>query len=425
MLVTAACTSNDMKRNLYGILSLLAVVAMGSCSSNEDGEIATYDNAEAISYLTLLPSLDYDSDIADVDSVTSRTEETKIDLPSGTVIGVFLLEHPKNHHQLEVNETYIPYSPPDLNIKGTYSGNNKWTFSYSNTLDATFPDLFITRGPQEDKTADLYAYAPWDEDVENLRAVSIKRGIDFLYPEENGATTTGTTDQNTDKSNKNLEPLTEAYCTNNNKVRNYTIPLTFRHAMSLLQLRLKVRSNATDELITDDSTDKGINHNVVLSKVVVTILENETNLTFYESGIFDTFTGLWSSKIGSDKYLITGTDGKWDGTTSDGNWYLTPNYGNLYFYLVPCLADNETDDDDTPVMQFDISLNRMEKNEGEITSYTYTVTRKEMRRSIDSDYGLRQGYRYIFSFYIENYLHLENVLIDTSWVDAQGTEIKI
>lgn len=397
---------------------MTAIVVFAACSTESITTLESEDNDEAYSLLTLQPTVSQEGEI----SADSRAEI--IDFPANRYVGVFLLRHTGELPKL--GDTYTPFSAPDLNIKGYYyskgaTGANgepttvkDWQFTYTREPIVTFPMLFITRLPTDNITADVYAYSPWQDNVTDLRVVAVKRNVDFLWVEENGQMSTGDNRQNIDKSNKNLEPLTKAYVDNFNKEakaagtdtisRNYTIPLTFRHAMSLLRLRLKVRKSVQDAW-EHDST------NVVLSKVVITMLDK--SVKFYKNGTLDVITGEWQSKENPTETLDTSAG---DGNRSDKNWMLTPSYQNLDFYLVPSYIESDGTGDDEEAMRIDITINGWDE------TYQYTITRKELRLPGEQGYGLNQGYRYIFSFFIENYLHLEKVLIDDTWVDVNYTD---
>ena len=319
-------------------------------------------------------------------------------MPNRSSFGLFVCDH--YNYSGGGSNPYTEYAARYNNIRAYRNDSGNWRYNYSGYTD--FEMLYLAakdadRDGMTDITADIFAYAPYQEDLATLEAVpfSISGAVDVMYAE-----------QNTDPdNNKNIDPAAYSQAPYNGHL---PVPLTFRHALSLLEFDFTVKNENYEHPMDPASTQGYRLQSIQLTK-------KHPSAHLYSSGTMNAMNeGALSDLTPADAITVS---------------FLTPNgsnYGYIdftstaqaYFLQVPTQAGDAGYADGDYEFTFTFS--------GQTFPVKFTLLREHIKHSDNVTYGFQPGCKYTFHFIIDNYIHLEGVTIgewETVDTPVQKTEI--
>ena len=290
--------------------------------------------------------------------------------PTGT-FGIFSCVHE------DVPSEFAAHKPATYNARA-YKSSAGWRYHYvssvNGTLEGEYSNNFVLTQRKDNKTADLYAYAPWTADAWASGPTAIPfetaKQWDWMYAVENNRPYLTPIDAN-DRENSDLDPTASGL-----KAAFY-----FRHVMARLVFRFKVKHTPTNYRITSLS-------------IARTDAAATTHL--YTSGTFNAITGTLDG--------VEGTDG-------NGKHILT-------------IPKELTVDSTTPV-SLSILLAPTAVADDEL-SFTFTVNGQKLQPFVlkkafvehgvgSGVYGLQPGYTYTFNFTLDNYVYFDGFNVSEDW----------
>jgi len=276
---------------------------------------------------------------------------------------------------------FEPHQPGSGNLKVTCTNNTgtAWSF-YNSELKASFTSMYLT-SRDDKKKADIYAYAPYMEGVEDMKAIPVdfSKNQDLMVATQNGTA-----------DNRNLDPEAAV---------QIPVNLSFRHLLSRLRLGFKLENAGSNHLI--DS--------IIVKKT------GGKSTRIYSGGELNAIdaegpgapAGSFNRLDEADSVKVT------FGSTSSGDTYglfsSATSYTYFNFLLYP--TDYAADDDLTLVFSIDGFL------------YEYPIKRDDVLHSDGTTYGFKEGYSYEFKFNFDNYVHLKGITIQSGWTQDSIEEI--
>ena len=264
----------------------------------------------------------------------------------------------------------------------TYYYPQGWGYNY--TLSDGTPETGTTDGSNEfilverprasetdpTVTADLYAYAPWNQSVFSLQptAIPFTRGTDLLYADENRPDYSPS-----GAGNAGLDPT----------VGNLSATFTFQHAMARLLFRFKLRNEGS--------------YIVVQSVTIAKTPSAPASVELWESGNFNAVTGTFLDDA-SKQTAESVSAGLSAEVKSSTGW------GSAAALLVP----TQITGDDQLTFTF--------KANGQ-TLPPYTLKLAHVKHQGEDVYGFQAGYTYTFDFLLDNYLYFNGFNVSTQWND--------
>ncbi len=284
------------------------------------------------------------------------------DTPEGT-FGIFCCEHEDSP------ALYRPHKNSNYNVRAYRSGS---TLRYhyvsmmgsEGALDNEYSNRFILSQRKDNKTADIYAYAPWSRGAWASGPTAIpfqtRNQYDWMYAQENGS------------DNLDLDPLgTDLKAT-----------FHFRHAMALLRFEFRLLNTPT-------------NYTIYLESVT-----RSSGAPLYESGTFNAVTGTLDNLVETDKLEI-------HPAVSVNS--TTPS--SISLMLVPGVLS------DTDSLTFHFIANPISTNLAtgqELVPFVLTKSLLE-HSAVPGTYGLLPGYVYTYRFTLDNYVFFDGFTVDTQW----------
>jgi hypothetical protein len=292
------------------------------------------------------------------------------------------------------DETYKKkHKDNSWNLKASYKANEEeegtWSYQYVNPADGSlnensYNNITIT-AREGHEHADLYAYAPYTaytaDDYKQSGPTAIpfsiannnKDQLDLMYAVENTSPT----------ENKDLDPESETDFLEAN--------FTFKHALVLLAFEFEIKNY--NNLF---STKYLLNNIVIKNKK-----PENYKAHLYKSGSFNAITGEFynCTEVDALSVNVSNADGS--------SMYIYPVEGKpdatAYFALVPTqVEDNE--------LEIEITLNNHKTK-------PFVIKKENLRHNGEGDeFGFQGGYKYTFSFTMDNYLYLTDFTI-TEWDD--------
>jgi len=317
---------------------------------------------------------------------------------NGRTYGLIVCKHE------DTPTTYEIYDKDNANIYGNIQAwygnyNNQgtdWWYSFAPTADSRFKPLYLVTDDVSEHL-DIYAYAPWKAGITlqdgyayNLTNVAEANLPDLMYATYEGV------------SHTNLAIA-----------QNTTIPLSlhFHHALARIAFHFK--------LANPQNTGLDGQHAVRLYQI--SLLHTEAAATpLYTSGTMDLLTGnVTTTQMSSQKeQMVTYatqqnvTDGLSSYDIYRGDTWTT-------FNMLVHPTTYQTDGD----FSFRFHFNGTGLAQDWIQ--TYAIPRSNLLHSDGTTYGFQPGYCYHFYYIIDNYIHLQNVVIDTNWTLTDEQEINI
>ena len=250
----------------------------------------------------------------------------------------------------------------------------------SGTLEGEFSNRFILTQRKDDKTADLYAYAPWTADAWESGPTAIPfetvKQWDWMYAVENTRPYLTPIDAN-DQENSDLDPAGS----------DLKAAFYFRHAMARLDFRFHLQNAPT---VYD------------ISLVSVT---RSDGAHLYASGTFNTITGQLENLVESDSISPSIAPIRVNST----NEYV------IRILLVPETFEGEEK------LTF---LFRANGENGQLLQ-PFVLTRDRVAHGDGTTYGLRAGYTYNYNFTLDNYIFFDGFSVDTEWTTDTLLSINI
>lgn len=300
-------------------------------------------------------------------SMDGESEATKalVDFANGSYYGIFACIHEDSP------SVFAPFKSSVYNARAK-KVSGKWLFDYVGTaspgaLDATNASSFVLLQRTDDKTADLYAYAPWIQDA-YLPSVGptripfkVSEQKDLMYAEQNLTNANGSLDPAT------MSPLSATF--------------HFKHAMARLVFKFRVLNVPT---------------NYRISSVSIARTDDAATTHLYTSGTFNAITGALDCE---------------EGTNADGKHILA----------VP----KELTVDSTTPAALAVLLAPTEVADDEL-SFTFTVNGQKLQPFVlkkdfvehetgSGIYGFQAGYTYTFNFTLDNYVYFDGFSVNEDW----------
>lgn len=311
--------------------------------------------------------------------------------------GIIICQHlPTTSGQSPALSDYVPYDLQKLygNIQawwGSYNNKSRrWWYSFENSSSSRFDPLYLVT---DDKSRhfDLFAYSPWRSGITiesgytyNLASVAQSNLPDIMYATYEG--TDGTTPTNIDK----------AFPNDDNPI---PINIHFHHVLARIVFHFRL---ANPQNIGYDESNQANLYQIGLQR------NKNATTELYTRGKMNLLTGEVTKEqvySQSEQYVNYGNSGI--GTA----W---KEYSMLV-HPTPYMADGD--------FSFRFWFNSA--NDKEELIHTYDIKRSDLLHPDGTTYGFQPGYVYHFYYILDNYIHLQNVVIDTDWTDTPEEEIKI
>lgn len=312
-------------------------------------------------------------------------------MPGNSSFGLWICDHYTGSYT-DGSNPYTEYALRYNNIRASRSGNT-WYYNYFGYTG--FPTLYITpkdenRDDVTDVSADIFAYAPYqDSATPESVPFSIAGGTDVMFAAENGV-------DNLDIDPADLD-ANPRYTQNGPLGRTLEVPLTFTHALALLEFDFWVKNRWYNH---PDENGNALGY--TLNSIKVT--RREGGHPLYTSGKMNAMrSGLLYDLTESASVTVSGLAPHNGGTITVGSGNYSPGTAaKAYILQVPSQA-GETYSDGDYTFEFHFS--------GQTYPVTFTLLREHIRHADGTTYGFQPGYRYTFKFEIDNYVHFEGVTV--------------
>ena len=348
-------------KNFWYILSVAALLAAPACTKQLDGEQGAVVDVR----------LAVDGTPADTKGIVTGTDfpnwNGQANDPTGT-FGIFSCVHE------DVPSEYAAHKPATYNMRGYKAGStlryNYVATSGSGVLEAEYSSRFLLTQRKDDKTADLYAYAPWTADAWTSGPTAIPfqtvKQWDWMYAVENERPYLTPIDAN-DQENSDLDPAGT----------DLKASFYFRHAMARLDFRFRMLHAPT---IYD------------ISLVSVT---RSDGAHLYASGTFNAITGALENLEGAE-------------SISPSVPFIRVNTTNEYVLRVLLVPETFEADEKLTF------LFRANGAKGQLLQ-PFVLTRDRVAHGDGVTYGLQAGYTYNYYFTLDNYVLFDGFSVDTEW----------
>lgn len=304
-------------------------------------------------------------------SAISKAIVTGESLPTGSSMGVFV-------YHAEIKDSpmtnFSDYGEKYTNIKGDRNSAGKWEYTLRGG-GTPFQNFFLIEPTIEGGTGALAicAYSPYTQEATSIKNIPFTLGgnhsklTDLMWAEQN---------RNSDNLYIRPEGGTKE------------IPLTFKHALSMLVLDFKCQNEGTIMTISS-----------------IRIKKNGTT-PLYLSGEFNAVDGTFPSlvPVGEDGLLFSLEN---DNFTFNHSGLINNKYesfGGIPLLIVP--VDNYQNDGDY-VIEFTFN--------GQMLATKYAIRVNDIIKEGTSKFA--QGYTYKFKFVFDNYAQIKNigVSVDEIW----------
>lgn len=307
-------------------------------------------------------------------------------MPNNSNFGLYVCDHHTGSYT-DGSNPYNEYTKRYNNIQVS-RGSGIWYYNYIGY--AAFTTLYIVPKDEDedgvtDNTCDFFAYAPYQNGViPDSVPFTIAGFVDAMYPEQNGV------------SNLNIDPADYLPAPYNGHL---PVALTFHHALALLEFDFRLKNPNYEHPMDPTGT-----HGYTLNSIRV----SRQGGHLYSSGRMN---AMRSGELSSLTDVSSITCGYNVGVSVNSNPAIA------YMLQVPTRPGEDYQDGDY-VFTFTFS--------GQTFPVTFTLLREHLRHGTSSTYGFLPGYKYTFSFLIDNYIHFEGVTVgewETVTAPAMQTEI--
>jgi hypothetical protein len=283
--------------------------------------------------------------------------------PTGT-FGIFSCLHE------DVPSEFAAHKVATYNARG-YKAGSALRYHYvatsgSGALEGTYSNSFILTQRKDDKTADLYAYAPWTVDAWESGPTAIPfetvKQWDWMYAVENNRPYLTPMDAN-DRENSDLDPAGT----------DLKASFYFRHAMARLRFEFRLLNTPTDY------------------QVRLVSVTRSSGAPLYGAGTFNAITGTFENLVETDSLTPDLTE-----------WIRSTAPAAINLLLVP----GEIGPTDELILTFSANGRTLEP---------FVLTRDRVAHGDGVTYGLKAGYTYTYHFTMDNYIFLDGFTINTEW----------
>ena len=299
---------------------------------------------------------------------------SQLDDPVGT-FGIFSCVHE------DFPSEYAAHKPETYNARAckTSSGLRYHYVAASGggALEGEYSKRFILTQRNDDKTADLYAYAPWSADAWASGPTAIPfetvKQWDWMYAVENIRPYLTPIDGN-DRENSDLDPARS----------DLKAAFYFRHVMARLDFTFHLQNAPTTYDIS-----------------LVSITRSD-GAHLYASGTFNAITGKLENLVESDS--------------------ISPSVAFVRVsttreYVIRVLLVPETFESNEKLT----FLFRANGENGQLLQ-PFILTRDRVAHGDGVTYGLQPGYTYKYSFTLDNYVFFNGFSVDTEWTTPTDPE---
>lgn len=293
--------------------------------------------------------------------------------------GIFVCQH---------GSTSEAHKSNSKNLKAKYNSDTPaWEYYYvsdlsNGSISSTIYDNLTLSSRADDATADLYAYAPYNQSVysSGLSAIpyKISEQKDLMYAQENLT-----------NANSNLDP---------ESVSPLSATFTFKHAFALLEFRIRIL-NQTPGADYYATTDPNLNR--ITLTVNPEIVSNTARL--YTEGTLNALTGTITGVTEESSISFSG-----DVLSSTHYTMLSTSARSFYLMLVPF----EIEEDNQLFFTFRVGGQDLQP---------YYLQKNDVKHD-DDTYGFQVGYKYIFNFSIDNYVRFDGFEIGVWEADILGNK---
>ena len=311
---------------------------------------------------------------ADTKTIVTGTDfpnwNGRADEPAGT-FGIFSCVHE------DVPSEYVAHKPATYNARGYKTGNNL-RYHYvatagSGMLEGEYSNRFILTQRKDDKTADLYAYAPWSVDAWESGPTAIPfetiKQYDWMYAVENNRPYLTPIDAN-DRENSDLDPAGT----------DLKASFYFRHAMAQVRFEFRLLNTPTDYLVRLASVTRS------------------PGAPLYSAGTFNAITGALENLEETDSF-----------TPELHEWIRSTSPTAISILLVPGEI-GPTDE-----LTFTFTANGQ-------TLTPFVLTRDRVAHGDGVTYGLQAGYTYTYHFTMDNYIFFDGFTVSTDWTTPSNPD---
>jgi len=287
--------------------------------------------------------------------------------PTGT-FGIFSCVHE------DIPSEYLAHKPAAYNARGYKAGSTlRYHYVASPTdgkLDAEYTSRFILAQRKDNKTADLYAYAPWTQDAWASGPTAIPfqtiKQWDWMYAIENDRPYLTPIDAQ-DRENSDLDPTGA----------DLKAAFYFRHAMARLDFRFHLQNAPT------------------VYDISLMSITRSDGAHLYASGTFNAITGALENLVETDS--------------------LSPAVASVRInstgeFVIRVLLVPETFGS-AEKLTFLFQANGAN---GQLLQ-PFVLTRDRVAHGDGVTYGLQAGYTYNYHFTLDNYVFFDGFSVDTDW----------
>ena len=333
-----------------------------SCHKDEAGESMS-DRVHLNIRETILTS--------EIDAVVDSKAAIKgTAFPDESTIGLFICKH--------TDETPNPYEEHALrysNIRGTKGSGGTWLYNYSGY--SAFPTLFIVKNEDDygnSITADVFAYAPHLDNITSPSGIpfQIAGQNDMMYAVENSNPTV----------NKNIDPLSGT--------DEVDIPLTFTHALSLLEFCFTIKNEKYNH---PDGNGSAMNYTLTNINIMKNPDKDAEDIHLYSSASLNAIDGTLHS------FAETGSVNLTYSLNSKAVSYTNVSGKRMIKVSVLLIPAQPGDDD----YIFRFGFNKI------MMTSQFSLKKAHRRHGTSDTYGFLPGHRYTFNFELDNYIHLSDV----------------
>jgi hypothetical protein len=295
------------------------------------------------------------------------------DYPTGT-FGIFSCVHE------DVPSEYAAHKPSTYNMRG-YKAVSTLRYNYvattgSGALEGEYSSCFFLAQRQDNKTADLYAYAPWTADAWTSGPTAIPfqtvKQWDWMYAVENERPYLTPIDAN-DQENSDLDPAGT----------DLKASFYFRHAMAQVRFEFRLLNTPTDYLVRLESVTRS------------------SGAPLYSAGTFNAITGALENLEETDSLA-----------PDIAEWVRSTSPTALSVLLVP----GEIGPTDKLTFTFTANGQSLQP---------FVLTRDRVAHGDDVNFGLKAGYTYTYHFTMDNYVFFDGFTVSTDWTTGTLDPIHI
>lgn len=296
------------------------------------------------------------------------------DDPTGT-FGIFSCVHE------DVPSEYAAHKYATYNMRGYKSGSSL-RYHYvatagSGALEGEYSNrFFLAQRKDDNKTADLYAYAPWTVDAWESGPTAIPfetvKQWDWMYAVENNRPYLTPIDAN-DRENSDLDPAGT----------DLKAAFYFRHAMAQVRFEFRLLNTPTDYLVRLVSVTRS------------------SGAPLYSAGTFNAITGALENLEETDSL-----------TPDLHEWIRSTSPTAISVLLVP----GEIGPGDELTFTFSANGQALQP---------FVLTRDRVAHGDGVNFGLKAGYTYTYHFTMDNYVFFDGFTVSTDWTTGTLDPIHI